>query len=427
MRRSATAHNPGVSLFPFLAVLICTMGVMMLLLVICNRPGVEGDDKAAGATVAESDADAAKGVLSWRVAQLKSARDKTETDLADRRLRLSAVEEHMGQLREEWNALRLAAKDLELAEHAKGEAEHLTEAQLAQLRQQLEQAKGDLGKAVERRRTEAPSFAIVPYEGPNGTRRRPIYIECSRDRVTIQPEGVVLTIEDFEGPSGPGNPLATILRAMRDYLAAQGAAGGAASEPYPLLLVRPDGIQLFYGARAAMESWASEFGYELIEQDRKLAYPAPNPRLAQVEQVALADARAATPGSHRRERRGNEPRGNDRSIGPRRPVAELSASITDPTIAARDQDSGSKGRMLEVRTRDKRAGRRRGTRASGSPEVQPPEVRVRELAGRGRMSGGRDRGPAGKEHRPALRVQELAVRARELEVKGRGSGGRDRN
>ena len=101
-----------------------------------------------------------------------------------------------------------------------------------------------------------------------------------------------LTIEDFEGPAGPGNPLATVLRAMRDDLATLGAAGGSQGEPYPLLIVRPDGIELFYGARAAMESWASEFGYELVEQDRKLVYPAPNSQLARVEQTALADARA---------------------------------------------------------------------------------------------------------------------------------------
>ena len=57
MRRTA-ATNPGISLFPFLAVLICTMGVMMLLLVVINRPGsgsgsadgaeAAGDDNAAG-------------------------------------------------------------------------------------------------------------------------------------------------------------------------------------------------------------------------------------------------------------------------------------------------------------------------------------------------------------------------------------------
>ena len=35
------------------------------------------------------------------------------------------------------------------------------------------------------------SYAIIPYDGPNQTRRRPIYIECSADAVILQPEGIV--------------------------------------------------------------------------------------------------------------------------------------------------------------------------------------------------------------------------------------------
>src|SRR5882757_4470010 len=101
MRRSATPHNPGVSLFPFLAVLICTMGVMMLLLVVCNRPGPD-EGKPAAATAdgspVETDLDTAREMLAWRIAQLESARQQTEGDLADRRLRLSAVEDHMRKL-----------------------------------------------------------------------------------------------------------------------------------------------------------------------------------------------------------------------------------------------------------------------------------------------------------------------------------------
>ena len=356
MRRSAAPHNPGVSLFPFLAVLICTMGVMMLLLVVCNRPGVDGgDDNGSGA--AEADADTARGVLTWRISQLKTARDKTDADLADRRLRLSAVEGHMGQLREEWNSLRTAAKNLQQVEHAKGEAVHLTEAQLAQLRQQLEQAKGQVAQAVERRRTETPSFALVPYEGPNGTRRRPIYIECSRDRVTIQPEGIVLTIEDFEGPAGPGNPLATILRAMRDYLASQGAAGGSQGEPYPLLIVRPDGIELFYGARAAMESWASEFGYELIEQDRKLVYPPPNPQLVRVEQSALADARARYAWfAQTRTARKQAGAAGLPSLNDQRRRCPCRSRIGRRRSGVGDRRSGVRGRRSGVRRRRSRAG-----------------------------------------------------------------------
>ncbi|HEY2147076.1 MAG TPA: hypothetical protein VGH32_04015, partial [Pirellulales bacterium] len=84
MRRSAAPHNPGVSLFPFLAVLICTMGVMMLLLVICNRPGAEASgaelfaDGKPGPNRVETDLETALQMLNWRIAQLGTSRQKTE-------------------------------------------------------------------------------------------------------------------------------------------------------------------------------------------------------------------------------------------------------------------------------------------------------------------------------------------------------------
>ena len=87
----------------------------------------------------------------------------------------------------------------------------------------------------------------------------------------------MLTENDFEGPLGPGNPLASTLRAAREYLT-RGAPPNSPGQPYPLLLVRPEGIMAFYAARAAMASWASEFGYELLEPDRKLQFPAPRIR-----------------------------------------------------------------------------------------------------------------------------------------------------
>ena len=121
------------------------------------------------------------------------------------------------------------------------------------------------------------SFAIVPYEGPNSTHRRPIYIECRDDAVVLQPEGIVLGVHDFEGPMGPSNPLAMALRAEREYLLSQkGFDPQRDGEPYPLLLVRPDGIVAYYAARAAMKSWGPEFGYEFIEADWKLAYQPPD-------------------------------------------------------------------------------------------------------------------------------------------------------
>ena len=146
----------------------------------------------------------------------------------------------------------------------------------------LADAQRHLAEAQQAARNRPRSYAVVPYEGPNQTRRRPVYLECRADDVVLQPEGIVFSEADFDGPPGPGNPLASALRAAREYLGQRvrregglrTAARDAAGEPYPLLLVRPSGIAAYYAARGAMKSWGSEFGYELIGDDWKLAVPA---------------------------------------------------------------------------------------------------------------------------------------------------------
>ena len=117
---------------------------------------------------------------------------------------------------------------------------------------------------------------------------------------------------------GPGNPLAAALRAAREQLLAQREFDPQAGEPYPLLLVRPEGIAAYYAAREAMKSWGCDFGYELVGDDWKLAYPPPNPRLIEVVRQAIGSARinqerliAAAPReypSHRRRLTGRRPR-----------------------------------------------------------------------------------------------------------------------
>jgi hypothetical protein len=133
---------------------------------------------------------------------------------------------------------------------------------------------------------------VVPYRGQNATTRRPIYIECLRDSVVIQPEGIVLHERDFIAPLGPGNPLAAALRAASEYWAQQAtAADGESPEPYPLILVRPEGIGAYYRVRDAVESWADNFGYELIEQDWELSFPPADPQLAHLQERAIREAR----------------------------------------------------------------------------------------------------------------------------------------
>jgi hypothetical protein len=57
------------------------------------------------------------------------------------------------------------------------------------------------------------------------------------------------------------------------------------------LIVRPNGTVAYAAARAALKSWDDEFGYELVEDDLVLAYPKPDPTLAQELQRSIADAR----------------------------------------------------------------------------------------------------------------------------------------
>ena len=136
----------------------------------------------------------------------------------------------------------------------------------------------DAHQAAERK---PRSFAIIPYKGPNGTYRRPIYLECRADAVILQPEGLRFTENDFQGPLDSDNPLATAVAAVNAYLRGQkGFDPKRDGDPYPLLLVRPSGILGYFVARAALGASYTEFGYELIGEDWPLHFPPPDNAMA---------------------------------------------------------------------------------------------------------------------------------------------------
>ncbi len=137
---------------------------------------------------------------------------------------------------------------------------------------------------------QKPAFAILPYKGPNGTNRRPIYIECVADCVIIQPEGVELPVSLLRPPFGPGNPLDAALRLIRTEHQRESNSTSTLSSPYPLLLVRPEGIKSYSLARAALGGWDDQFGYELVDGSMKLAFPPKTPGLSDALQRTIAAA-----------------------------------------------------------------------------------------------------------------------------------------
>jgi len=290
MTRFRPTEGPTISLFPFLAVLLCTMGALLVLLVLFSRSAKHADHAAAAPDPAEDreTLELAKEQLAWRRRQLEEIREKTAADLARARLQLAGVEDGARALADELASLeRLSEALLQTREPTADDA-----AAIADLEQRLKDAREAIDKARKERADKPPAYAVVPYEGKNGTHRRPLYIECCIDGVFLQPEGIRLGPADFEGPPGPGNPLASGLRAAREHLARQQAdSGDPAVQPYPLLLVRPSGVMAYYAAREAIQSWGSEFGYQFIDEDWTLTFPPRDQALAEAEMRAIEESR----------------------------------------------------------------------------------------------------------------------------------------
>lgn len=288
-RQRTTQTIQKAPLFTFLDVLTCTMGLLILLLVAIARQSklksidqVESARSSAVATQAERDQ------LHEQLGNLQSSRDRRAQELAQRQAALRENKELVRRLREELAELERSAALLNQSLAAGGglsDPDEIAklEARISELRSRLQTA---------REKGSSPSYAIIPFLGPNETRRRPIYIECRRDRIVLQPEGVALTERDFDGPLDNSNALASVVRAAEQHLGRTSQTDlREAGEPYPLLLVRPDGINSYYVARAALRGWGADFGYELIDGDWKLDFQQPNAGLASVEAKALEDSR----------------------------------------------------------------------------------------------------------------------------------------
>ena len=289
-RRRQREGGPSISLFPFLAVLICTMGALVPLLFAITRQARLQAASAAVAKITEKKGEiqTERETMQWRIEQLKTSRTKTQDQLADARLELGHLEDHARRLQEKIPALEKTVDELEQLGNDDNRQRSEQVEELEKLRIQIEKARQQVTAAQLEAASRKKSYAVVPFNGPNQTHRRPIYIECRADAVLLQPEGIELFETDFEGPLGPGNPLASALRAMREYMLSKRAFDPQRDgEPYPLLLVRPDGVAAYYAAREAMKSWATEFGYELIDADWKLAYQAPDPTIGSSSRASV--------------------------------------------------------------------------------------------------------------------------------------------
>ncbi len=291
-RRRRQSLSP--TLFPFLAVLVCTLGTLILLLALVAQNTSDAaaqlaDQTAQQDTSKPSDALTVRQVgqlieeEAFRLEELVSFREAQTGDLEQRRNQLAHLEDHMRRIRERLQQIGDAMR-VAISEQAD---EAATETQLAALRQRLADETKLVRKLRDEVQSKKPRFVIVPHQGPNGTDRRPVYLECTSEGVTIWPENISITKWQLENSSDGANPLDDGLRAAR-YHAMQ--EYGDSIPPYPMLIVRPDGVDSYYAARAAMTQWDDQFGYELVPQDTELAYPKPDPAMRKRIEYAVNQA-----------------------------------------------------------------------------------------------------------------------------------------
>src|SRR5262249_762693 len=147
--------------------------------------------------------------------------DQLRTEAMQRRReeqdRIAHLEEHERRLEHELAQLHVTLEALESAEKKENVDQVQADAEANRLKKLIKEAEDRLAE-MRKRSAGDKSYAIVPYKGKNGTFRRPIFIECTADAVTIQPEGIRLSAEDFDGPLRSGNPLAAAIRAAHEEL-----------------------------------------------------------------------------------------------------------------------------------------------------------------------------------------------------------------
>ncbi|MCE9546299.1 MAG: hypothetical protein K8T25_12365 [Planctomycetia bacterium] len=274
--------------FSFLAVLVCFMGVLLALMILLGQRAQANALTKSPDQPAKEDAAAQRELaqLQSYLAKLGDMRVTLSKQMTDNRQNLAHVEDHTRRLRDEFEQLRATAAELEKSRREKGRTQANAQAELDRIEKLAEDSSKLLKETERAAGAGQPSYSVVPYEGPNHTRRRPIYLECRADTVVIQPEGIVLRESDFPEPLGPDNPLAAALRAASERLARDPRTAGG-GQAYPLLIVRPSSIRAYYAARAALTSWGDDFGYELVDDEWKLKYPPADPQLAEAVQTSI--------------------------------------------------------------------------------------------------------------------------------------------
>jgi hypothetical protein len=159
MSRKSRRPATGIQLFPFLAVLICTMGALIVLLVLMvQHTRIDAKTKAA-ALLAEQQKKSAQDEERvrrereafedelWRAEMLEQQRAETAQQLTERRLAMSHLEDHIRRLREQAEQLIKRAMEIDKGSASTDQDLAAARAQLETTRKQIAEKQKELDEA----------------------------------------------------------------------------------------------------------------------------------------------------------------------------------------------------------------------------------------------------------------------------------------
>lgn len=347
MSRRSSPANSSISLFPFLAVLVCTMGALILLLITMTQKirlqslartlpevQVETPEEPEPAQSEESPEEPQALIVDYSVreAEFELERQRRriawEQSLADAREererarrqvqaaaeRVADGERRLQTLRSQQGALVQKLQEEEARKLKLVSAEQSLRDKESQLGEHIALTKRNLDNLRRQQATAPNKFAIVPYDGASGTMRRPIYIECTQRGLRILPEDEFLGEAELDGFTEGYNPLLAATESLARYWNERRLAGADEPEPYVLLLVRPKGTEAYYAARKLLTRLDCPFGYELIDEDWQLNLPKADPQAKAIAHAAIAVTLKSRQEIVAATGRAKYPRGTDRRI-----------------------------------------------------------------------------------------------------------------
>src|SRR5262249_31478976 len=246
--------------FPFLAVLLCAMGSLILMLLVMDRRAkavarAKAQRAAAQAAVIdEQTQEAHRAELERRRLALRAALLQQEEELTEQlhavqgRLEEAAAETRTAekQAEELAAAVRTGRAQLDRSKEDAAEqrrraeeAAKQTEAQRAKaaaLTRELESLEVTLAELKAARERAQHTYSLVPFRGKRGESRRPVYVECTNQGLVFHPDKTTVTTSSASGMRGE-----VAHRIARQEATTPANAKGDTT-PYILFLIRPDGI-----------------------------------------------------------------------------------------------------------------------------------------------------------------------------------------